>query len=630
MEFLDKYYLRLKKFADHWFVIQDKELRKEYYKEVAFLNFHRQKYFSYFLLAMGIFQLVSDIVWSDLWESSQITLFVLLDITAVAAAVVILVISYTNPPSRASEIEPWHKAYFYIYLSYHLLWATLISIIEARTSNSVPTYLIGVFAATTLFLHRSIPILIYLFSSLLILFYGLYRSGVTLSHFITNYLPTIILVAIAWIVSIILMNTRKHAFLTKKDIEQARDNLDATVKERTLELQKINDQLLEEIKERQKFEKNLKAEKKKVEEADRLKSVFLANMSHEIRTPLNGIIGFGDLLKNPELSNEKKHRYIEIIRSNGQQLLKLIDDLMDISMIESNQLKLNIQKFRMTQLFPDTEVFFKDYLRLNNKDHIIIINDGVSAGESDIIESDPYRVQQVLYNLLSNATKFTHEGHIRFGGKIEKGFALFYVQDTGIGINKASSQTIFRRFRQGEESASRSYGGTGLGLSISEGIIDLLGGMIWVDMSYQQGARFCFSLPTTKAVTGEKPTYIRRSLKYMQNHGVYISGNGEGTPAYFDHTAICNKIDIPRHHQDQLTKLKSGSKKILLVDLKETEAMLYAKVLSPLKGFSGKIIANINPNPENKQSLYELGCYRVYENPVNINLLLADISELSQ
>ena len=210
-------------------------------------------------------------------------------------------------------------------------------------------------------------------------------------------------------------------------------------------------------------------------------SIFLANMSHEIRTPLNGILGFGDLLDTPNITDAKRSRYISIIKHNGQQLLKIIDDIMDISMIESNQLKVNIIPFRLKHLFPQALEFFNQVKHSSGKNEIALYNEGTDLPDEKTIESDPVRIQQVLYNLLNNAIKFTHKGEIRFGGKLSENYALIYVEDTGIGVTPEQSISIFERFRQGQESTSREYGGTGLGLSISKGIIDLLEGMLWVD-----------------------------------------------------------------------------------------------------------------------------------------------------
>lgn len=619
--------IRIRQLFSYWTVIKDSSLKKEFFAEIALLNFNRQKYFGYFLLLMGVFQLYSDFFWGDFWDTFQISSFMILDITVIIAGIIIILISHIRPPKTILDIKPWHKVYFYTYLSYHLFWSIAISIIEAKSANGVPTFLVGVFAAATVYLIRSIPFSILLLLSAIALFVGLDYTGIETGQMVNQYSTIIVLVLIAWLVSRVLLNTRMRSFMVRKEIEGVRDNLDITVKERTTELQDTNKKLLEEIAERQKYEMGLEHEKIKAEDADRLKSVFLANMSHEIRTPLNGIIGFGDLLKNPDLSMEKKERYLEIIGSNGQQLLKIIDDLMDISMIESNQLKLNHVDFRITHILPDAAVFFTNYLRIINKQHIKIINDGFNGSEDYILNSDPARIQQVLYNLLSNAAKFTHEGHIRYGGKIEDGYILVYIEDTGIGISPEKCDAIFQRFRQGEESTSRSYGGTGLGLSISKGIIELLGGMIWVDLSYRKGARFCFSLPTEAVKKNIPCKKLQNSLKHLEKKATLITHDeleGDGFLGYF---MICQKLKIKKLHiKDIASESPNDASEIYLLDLQHKDLTNYAGIIRQIiKIEKSFLIVSIDPNPEIKQSLYALGCNIVIEAPVNINLLLSRI-----
>ncbi len=246
------------------------------------------------------------------------------------------------------------------------------------------------------------------------------------------------------------------------------------------------------------YESNLTKAKEKAEESDRLKTSFLANMSHEIRTPLNGIIGFGGLLKKDYLSKEKRERYLDIIDANGQQLLELIDDILDISLIESNQLKTSIKEFNINKVMDETYEFFKLFKKNIKKDNIELNVTKYFPEKSFIIESDPDRIKQVLNNLIDNAFKFTEEGKVSFGYQLANSYLEFFVEDNGPGINEAQKESLFKRFTQGEETLKRKHGGAGLGLSISKGIIELLGGKIWHDDSYAEGARFCFTLPVTK------------------------------------------------------------------------------------------------------------------------------------
>ncbi len=243
------------------------------------------------------------------------------------------------------------------------------------------------------------------------------------------------------------------------------------------------------------YERNLTTAKEKAEESDRLKTSFLANMSHEIRTPLNGIIGFSDLLKRDDLTQEKRIRYFNIIDANGQQLLNLIDDILDISLIESNQLKISITEFDINAVMDEIFEYYNLYKETTGKANIeFSLYKGYKEG-GYLLKSDPDRLRQVLSNLINNAFKITEKGKISFGYAPDNSCLKFFVEDSGPGISNTQKDTLFKRFRQGEETLKRKHGGAGLGLSISKGIIDLLGGNIWHDESYKEGARFYFTLP---------------------------------------------------------------------------------------------------------------------------------------
>ena len=234
----------------------------------------------------------------------------------------------------------------------------------------------------------------------------------------------------------------------------------------------------------------------KAEEANRLKSAFLANMSHELRTPMNGIIGFSKLLyENPETPLETRLKFLNIVNKSGYILLNLINDIIDLSKIEANQLRLHYSNCRVNDIMDE---LYSLYLseRENTEKNQIQIN--VSKGSEEpnfAIYSDGNRIRQVLYNLLSNALKFTQQGSIDFGYYIEQPQIVFFVKDTGIGLSKFECDIIFERFRQIDDSSTRRYGGSGLGLSISKGVVDSLHGKIWVESEKTQGSTFYFSIP---------------------------------------------------------------------------------------------------------------------------------------
>jgi len=235
--------------------------------------------------------------------------------------------------------------------------------------------------------------------------------------------------------------------------------------------------------------------KEKAEESDMLKSAFLANMSHEIRTPMNGIIGFAELIQLPNINEDKKKQYTSIIKDRSIDLLQIIDEILDISKIESGQVERLDNVFSLNELIHAVHMHYADRLEIIGKSHIALSYKTGMPDSQDYILSDDNKIRQILFNLIDNAFKFTNEGEVEFGYCIEKNRLLFYVRDTGIGIPLGKKEIIFKPFRQSDESSTRKYGGTGLGLSISKGLIEVLGGNIWFETKQNSGSTFHFNLP---------------------------------------------------------------------------------------------------------------------------------------
>ncbi len=248
-----------------------------------------------------------------------------------------------------------------------------------------------------------------------------------------------------------------------------------------------------------KEKKQLRRAKIEAERADKLKTAFLANMSHEIRTPLNGILGFSQFLKNNNLPAEKKAKFLDLILFSGKQLLDLINDIIDISKIDSGHVTIISKKFCLNELLKILLNNYSTELKNKGKKNVRLKLNMELPDENSIINTDDFKLRKALTNLLSNAVKFTNKGSIEFGYKIiEDRFIQFFVKDTGIGIHKSKHDIIFARFRQADESLSRKYGGAGLGLSISKELIKMLGGEIWVESVPEKGSIFYFTLPFIK------------------------------------------------------------------------------------------------------------------------------------
>lgn len=249
-----------------------------------------------------------------------------------------------------------------------------------------------------------------------------------------------------------------------------------------------------EIKKLNRVKQELVKAKEKAEESDRLKTAFLSNMSHEIRTPLNGILGFSNLLCEEEISIQNRELYQDQINSNSQLLLKIINDIIEISKIQENMLQIQIKRLDLNLLF---ENLYQGY----NCPESILTKKGLelklipeNKTEPFIITSDPERLLQVLGNLIDNAVKFTQSGTISIGYKTSGEKVNLFVEDTGIGISKENQKQIFERFKQTSMTRDRNAG-FGLGLSISKGISEALGGRIFLESEPGKGSRFTVELP---------------------------------------------------------------------------------------------------------------------------------------
>src|SRR5690606_33923561 len=215
----------------------------------------------------------------------------------------------------------------------------------------------------------------------------------------------------------------------------------------------------------------------KSEESDRLKTAFLANMSHEIRNPMNGIIGFAGFIKDPTSTDAARILYANIIEKNAQHLMNIINDIIDISKIESGHDKLILDAISVSELMNDLSVFFNDQATQKNLD--LNFASSVSAA-NDYIITDSQKLRQILVNVINNAIKFTEEGSVTVRVKKLNNQLIFTVKDTGIGIEKDDLEGIFERFKQSFDNKRKSFGGTGLGLSISKAYTSLLDGELLV------------------------------------------------------------------------------------------------------------------------------------------------------
>ncbi len=373
--------------------------------------------------------------------------------------------------------------------------------------------------------------------------------------------------------------------------------------------------------------------KEKAEENTRLKSAFLANMSHEIRTPMNGILGFTEMLKTRTLSHEKQQFYLDIIHRNGTFLLKLINDILDISKIQSGQLELNHEYVNVNKLLAEQYSFFKLNIEKSGKPITLEYHSDFKDHEMPV-NTDAFRLQQILTNLLGNAFKFTESGKIEFGArKISGENVEFYISDTGIGMSKETVKKIFERFNQGDSSISRKYGGSGLGLAISEGLLEIMGGKIRVDSTKQRGSEFSFQLPLAKQkkihpIINDKQATLTNTIR--ENLTILIAEDDPSSSFYLQEMLSAYKINV--------LIAKNGFEAVDLVGKKHDISLVLMDINMPgMDGIEatqriGKlrpglpiIAQTANAMTGDKHKYLEAGCSDYIAKPIDENKLINKI-----
>ena len=292
------------------------------------------------------------------------------------------------------------------------------------------------------------------------------------------------------------------------------------------------------VTERRQILEDLVTAKEKAEESDRLKSAFLANMSHEIRTPMNGILGFTQLLLEPDLNSKEKESYIKIVHQSGQRMLNTVTDIVEISKIEAGLVQLNLMQTDVNRRMEELFRFFQpEAERKGIKLHLEML---LPPTDKDI-KTDQSKLDSILTNLIKNAIKFTKEGEIKVGCQAKANQLEFYVKDTGIGIPKERQQAVFERFIQADIFDKEARQGSGLGLAISKAYVEMLGGEIRVEsnpdaISGRQGSTFFFTLPTNgqvQEISGEiKIEKGDESISPIKGLNIVIAEDDENSAIY--------------------------------------------------------------------------------------------------
>ncbi len=381
----------------------------------------------------------------------------------------------------------------------------------------------------------------------------------------------------------------------------------------------------EDITKKKKMLEDLIEAKEKAEESDRLKSAFLANMSHEIRTPMNGILGFTELLTEPRLSGKEKDKYIEIIQKSGNRMLNTVNDIIEISKIETGQVTKTIAPTNVIHVMTDLFYFFSGEA---DKKGLEFVLDNQDSLNEEWIETDQVKFVSIMTNLIKNAIKYTDQGEIHMGCNRGEKFMEFYVNDTGIGIPNDRQQAIFDRFIQADIADKMALQGSGLGLSISKSYVEMLGGKIRVESTVGQGSTFYFTLPVTKSApvsqeeeVAEKQDVPTRKLK------VLIVEDDESACMYF--SIVLEKYarkTLMAHSGNEALDLARNNPDIdlILMDIKMPD-MDGATATREIRKFNStvKIIAQTaNALPGDREKALDAGCDDYITKPVNKEKLL--------
>lgn len=378
------------------------------------------------------------------------------------------------------------------------------------------------------------------------------------------------------------------------------------------------------------------SEYKKAKEADLLKSSFLSNLTHEIRTPLNSIMGFSAILSDPdsEYSKEEKKQFGAIIADGNNSLLRLMDDILDASLLKSGQMKIESKEFCVNELMDDIKKVYSKVIVKDNKKSIHFTAE-LPSSHTHII-SDKTRINQVITNLLDNAFKFTNSGSIKMGFTYEDELLHFYVSDTGIGIEEKYAQSIFTRFFKIESDNSVLYRGSGIGLYLTKKNVELLGGNIWFESEFGNGTTFHVTIPAVSLPFEEAKIETQATtFNAVKTSTLLIVEDDPDSLSLLNH--------ILKGAALHLLNATTGKEALELFKENINIGMVLTDIQLPdIHGFDvAKKIKEMNPNTiviaqtaydisKNRQSYLDAGFDDFIEKPIFSDVLLEKIDRLTK
>ncbi len=591
-------------------------------------NFSRMKYLSIIFIGFAIFALILDFSKSNIWNPEHTLIYQILDVIFTALALASLSFFWLTKIKKPAQINRIINLVTFLIL----VWAAIITGIDFTTLGFSTFVLVLISSVFFIYLNTTTSTLFYLLSALALVFTVILRNQLTSENYLSFIMTLLPIVVISILLSgknykNKLKELEQHNTLEQLNTEllAAKQNLETKVEERTNQLILANKELKQSNEE-------LKLAKEKAEQSNQLKTVFINNISHEIRTPMNGIMGFAELLDNPELSPEKRQFYSKIVLHSSMQLLKVIDDILEISTLETKQVKAENTTFNLNELLVDLQSIFQ--IKASERNISLILNKGLSDIESYIV-SDKSKLHKILSNLLENAFKFTLKGFVEFGYSVRNKELSVYVKDTGTGIAPENTERIFERFAQENESLSINPGGLGIGLSIVKENALLLGGTIGLESEKGKGSTFTLTLPYEAAAPKESLKKAPETFAGIgENYTILIAEDEDSNYQYLHALLKDNKV-----FQFTLIHARNGQEAIDNVASNKNIHMILMDMRMPvMDGFDAtRHIKKVNPNiPIIAQSAYatendqhkikQAGCDDFIAKPINKTDLLKKIS----
>lgn len=418
--------------------------------------------------------------------------------------------------------------------------------------------------------------------------------------------------------------------ISKQQIEKHTDRLEEKVKG-SEQQRKATLNILQDVEE---INIKLKQALEKATESDRLKSAFLSTISHELRTPLNAIIGFSEII-DKDVPKEEIIDYVKMINKSGHNLFEIIEDILDITDIESRKSEIVKTEFQVNSIFDEIASVIESIKEKEEKKHIEIKLKFPADAKDLMIISNKSKIKKVLIHLFKNAFKFTEKGYIEYGFKPEKDKIVFYVKDTGVGIPENKQNIIFDKFRQVDDSHTRKFGGMGIGLTLVKKLIELLDGKIWFDSVEGEGATFYFSIPIIVSDNGKDvvlKTDIKKIRKDLAGKTILVAEDEDSNFMLLEKILGFEKINIIRavNGKEAVEKFKETKEiDLILMDIKMPVMNGYEATNEIRKVSDVPVLAlSAYTSIEDKEKAINSGCNDFIEKPIKRSVLLEKISEI--